>query len=418
MPGFDLRLRAYAEVIIQVGLNLQPGQHLLVAEPYELQGVARSADVIVNAIRSAATEAGLCTAGMIDVIWGDGGRLREFAAKKDWRGLTRLVADNAHKMNDHVQHGGALLFLVGSEPGLMEGVAPSQVADARRIGNEYFGGVVQQLMQGATNWTAVPAPSSGWADSVYADLPLDRRAAALWETVFEATRVPPGDPADGNSAAEKCRSRALASWEHHLRKLKKRRDELNAQRFGSLRYRGDRTDLTVTLPPEHLWCTANLRTKSGIPFVANLPTEEIFTLPHKDSAKGVAHIARPIAFGGSIIDGIELEFAEGRVVKATAQKGEALLHQLLDTDAGSSRLGEVALAAGELHEGDSSGENDSPSWSRGRFFHHTLLDENAGSHVAIGEGYGFCQRTPDTGALNHSLIHVDLPIAATANLLP
>ena len=140
-----------------------------------------------------------------------------------------------------------------------------------------------------------------------------------------------------------------------MKALEQRRDELNGQRFKSIRYEGPGTDLTVDLPREHLWCTASLRSKAGVRFVANLPTEEVFTLPHKDSARGKVRIARPITFGGAVIDGIELEFQRGRVINATARTGDLLLQRLLSTDPGACRLGEVALIVNS--DGDPSRES-------------------------------------------------------------
>jgi aminopeptidase len=416
MPDFELRLRNYAEVIVRIGLNLQRGQRLLIAEPYELQGVARSAEAMVEAIKAVALEAGGSTHTSIETIWGDGGRLREFALKRDWGGLARLVAANAEKMNEYVQRGDALLFLLGSQPRLMEGIAAKQVAELRGIGSEYFGGVAQQLMQGATNWTAAPAPAPDWADVVYADQPADQRLPLLWETIFGAMRIAkraplPSDRPNASASAEA----VLGDWRLHLQALNKRRDELNARRFKTLSYQGEGTDLPVTLPDEHRWCTASLRSKSGVAFVANLPTEEVFTLPHKNSAQGTVRIARPVTFGGTVIEGIELEFQNGRVVKAAAKTGETLLQCLLETDEGAGRLGEVAIVDANTRGGDSS-DPLAAAWQKHRFFRHALLDENASSHIALGEGYGFCLKSPNVAALNRSLIHVDLPIAAKANL--
>ncbi len=141
--------------------------------------------------------------------------------------------------------------------------------------------------------------------------------------------------------------------------------------------------------------------QSGRSFVANLPTEEVFTLPHRDSAEGTVRVSRPINYGGAVIDGISLEFHQGRVVSGAARTNDALLQQLLATDEGATRLGEVALV---MH---------TTTLARsGRLFHHPLLDENAGNHIALGEAYAFCLRSPDTAALNRSLVHVDLPLDA------
>lgn len=384
LPDFEPRLRAFAEVVIRVGLNLQPGQRLLIAEPYELQGVARSAEVIVEAVVRAAQ-------ADVEIIWGDGPRLREFAVNKDWRGFVQLVSAHARRYQNHVENRDALLFLQSSQPSLLDGVPPESVAELRRIAWEHFGPVAQQLVQGATNWTAAPAPTPAWAAAAYADLPPDQRLAALWQEVFTATRINEPSP--------------MAAWQLHLRLLQQQCSRLNAQRLRHLRYKGDGTDLTVALPPGHVWCTAQLSTKSGLPFVANLPTEEIFTAPHRDSADGIVRVSRAISYSGAVIDGIELEFKRGQVVAGSARTGAGLLERLLDTDEGARRLGEVAIVPEQTSLGRA-----------GRLFYHPLLDENAHSHVALGEAYSFCQRPPDRHALNRSLVHVDLPFDASVML--
>ena len=385
MPlDFAFRLRALVEVIVRVGLNLQPGQGLLIAEPFELQGVARGAEVIVNAVRAAAEAAGCPD---VSVIWGDGARLRQYAERADWRAYAALVAANAAQMQRAIDGGAALLFLQSSQPQLMAGIPAARVNEQHRIGWEHFGPVIQQLVAGASNWTIAPAPIPAWANAVYADLPSEQRLSALWSAVFGALRADAPDP--------------LAAWQAHLLGLRAQRDALNGRRLTALRYTGDGTDLTVALVPAHVWCTACLETKSGVPFVANLPTEEMFTAPDRDSATGVVRVARPVSYSGVIIDGIELEFARGRVVRARARTGEDLLHRLLDTDEGASRLGEVAFVPQVPAHGRS-----------GRHFIQPLLDENASNHIALGQAYGFTSRESDSLALNRSFIHIDLPLDA------
>lgn len=402
-----MRLAAYSELIVRTGLNLQPGQRLIIAEPYEDHGVSRSAGPLVEAIGTAALKVAGTAAGMIEIIWSDPTRLREFAAEGNWRGLSQMVAAHAHKINDHLGRRDAVLFLLGGRSGLMDGIPPARTAETRRIGNEYIGPVVQQLTQAATNWTAVPSPTQEWADAVFPELSAVERLPALWAAVLDTMRVPNAGPKTSGITAEE---EMFSSWNIHLRKLQKRSDELNAQRFTTLSYEGGGTDLTVSLPPEHRWCTAAMRTRSGISFLANLPTEEVFTSPHKDSAEGIVRVARPVVFGGAVIDGIELEFRSGRVVKAKATKNEALLLNLLETDPGAGRLGEVALVA-DASPRDRPGHTD-------RFFQHVLLDENACNHVALGAAYDFCLSAPNSAGLNQSLIHLDLPITAKAHLRP
>jgi aminopeptidase len=408
ISDFEPRLQCFAEVIVRVGLNLQPGQRLLVAEPYELQGVARSAESVIAAVSAAAG----CE---IEVIWGGAARLREFAEKRDARGFAHLVAANAARLQQVVHRGDALLILQGAHPGLFAGLAPEAVADLRRIGWEYFGPIAQQLAAGATNWTIAPAPSAEWAGFAYGDLPAADRLPALWTDVFAALRIPaPGGSAagSGGSSGHARADSALMAWDAHLAALTRRRDRLNAARLSQLRFCGGGTDLTVGLPAQHAWCTARLATKSGVPFVANLPTEEIFTAPHKDSASGRVRVARAINHGGTIIDGIELKFARGQVVDASARAGADLLRRLLETDEGAGRLGEVALVETNRAE-------TPPAPNAGaarRHFCHSLLDENTSHHIALGESYGFCMAAADPLALNRSLIHVDLPL--DANFLP
>ncbi len=399
LPDFAPRLRAFAEVIVRIGLNHQPGQRLLIAEPYELQGVARSAEVIVDEVRAAASGAG-CVPAAVEIIWGDSQQLRDFAARQDWRGFARLVEKHAVTMRQYVSNGDALLFLQGSQPTLLDGVAAEQVAELRRIGWEYFGPVAQMLMNGATNWTVAPAPSPEWAQAVYDDLTEPQRLDALWSEVFAACRI--GLTPTGANALT---ADALAAWRTHLAGLRLTRDQLNAQRHRTVRFQGDGTDLTVTLPAGHVWCTAQLTTRTGVEFVANLPTEEIFTLPGRDSAHGKVRVARPVNFGGVEIAGIELEFKAGQVTAAAARRNAPLLEQLLATDEGAVRLGEVALVPHPTSLGRS-----------GRLFRHALLDENTANHIALGESYGFCLKGPDRGAANRSLIHVDLPLDARVTL--
>ncbi len=170
----------------------------------------------------------------VEIIWGDGRRLREFALNRDWRGFVQLVDGNARRMQAYLQNQDALLFLQGSQPKLLDGLPSADVGELRRIAWEYYGPIAQQLVAGATNWTVAPAPSPGWASLVYADLPSARRLAALWEVVFEAMRITPD-------------SNPLAAWPVHLAALQKCRDALNAQKLKTLRYQGAGTDLTVAL---------------------------------------------------------------------------------------------------------------------------------------------------------------------------
>ena len=395
----DSSLHACAEVIVRIGLNLQPGQRLLIAEPYELQGVCPAASGLVRAVTARLLENG-CP--QPEAIWGDAPRLRQYAEQADWRGFTRLVTGHANRMQAHLSEGGAFLFPISSFPHLMKDIAPERVSELRRIAWEHFGPIVQRLTRGESQWTLVPAAAPEWADAVYPELPVEKRLGALEETLAAAMRVTtPRHSLSGIPDSPTQR------WQIHLNSLHELRDELNNNRRKFVRYQGEGTDLTVKLPAQHQWCTAQLTTKGGISFVANLPTEEVFTAPDRDSAEGTVRVARPVNYGGALIDGIELEFHHGLVVQASARTGAGLLERLLNTDDGSSRLGEIAVVP---HSRKLSGP---AGWqTSGRLFHHTLLDENAASHIALGESYPFCTRALFASGLNRSLVHVDLPLDA------
>ncbi len=428
-PDFPAPLRAMAEVIVRVGVNLQPGQPLLITEPYELHGVHPEAALLVEAIRTAVSELepGRPRPGF-EVLSSDPSRLRTLVETDDVRAYNALVSAHTRRMSQHLARGGAFLFLLSSQPQLMAGLPAERLARFDAIKWRHLGPVIQRLVRGASQWTLAPAPSAVWADAVFADLPTHERLPSLWRTVYQAMRVCGSNVGgalgpDGAESGGKLPPtfEPTGQWHTHLADLAQRRDELNVACHRRIRYTGPGTDLTLNLPRSHVWCTAQLTSKSGVPFVANLPTEEIFTAPHKNSATGTVRVARPVTYGGAVIDGIELEFRRGRVVRATATTGQDVLQYLLATDDGAGRIGEVAIVPGP--SGWASVSTPTPVAGRdigdhpnARLFHHTLLDENVANHIALGDAYRFCSRALLPLALNSSQVHLDLPLDATAEL--
>ncbi|MFT3829708.1 MAG: aminopeptidase [Opitutaceae bacterium] len=380
--GFEEQLRRYAEVIVRFGLNLRAGQRVLLAEPYELQGVARAAAPLVDVIATAVTRAG---GGEIETLWGDEAAWRAAAGGEGVRGFVSLLARATERVQAAIARGDALVFLVGVNPQLADGVPPVGAARVRRLGGEAYARYAPELLAGATNWTAAAAPTPAWADVVFPDLPRVERLARLWEAVLAAGRADRADP--------------LAAWAARAAELARRRDELNARRPRRVRFHGPGTDLTLEVPAAHRWCTALLTTRDGRPFAPNLPTEEVFTAPHAASAEGRLQVARPLFHAGAIIDGVELEFRGGDVVRARARIGAELLERVLAADRGACRLGEVALIEGAT-----------PVGRTGRCFRHALLDENALPHVALGDAYAFT--APQSTVRNRSVLHLDLPLEA------
>jgi aminopeptidase len=216
-----------------------------------------------------------------------------------------------------------------------------------------------------TNWLVTGYPLSSWAAKVFPDLPAGEQVERMWEAIFKVCRVDQPDP--------------LAAWEKHVHLLEARSQWLTRKQFASLHYTGPGTDLTIGLPEGHIWEGGGSTNKAGIFFIPNFPTEEVFTLPHRGKAEGVVRVTRPFSFLGSRIDGAQLTFSNGRVMDFKAERGEATLRSLLETDEGASHLGEAALVP-----------NSSPISQSGLLFHNELFDENASSHLALGRAYTSC----------------------------
>jgi aminopeptidase len=293
------------------------------------------------------------------------------------------------------EQGDAFLSIHAFDPDLLKDQDPELVATTQRVRNEHMLPFRQKLMQDAFNWCIISLPILSWANKIFPNDSPDAQLTKLWDNIFKICRADQPDP--------------IAAWEKHLADLKVRQDYLNAKRYTALKYTAPGTNLTMGLPEGHIWISGRHHTLTGIPFVANIPTEEVFTMPHKDQTEGAVTATRPLSYGGVVIEGFSLTFEKGRVVKMTAQKNEATLKKLIETDDGASRLGEVALVP-----------HSSPISQSGLMFYNTLFDENAANHLAIGRALRFCLEngaamTPEEFAAaggNFSLTHTDFMIGS------
>jgi aminopeptidase len=388
------QLDQYIDVILEVGLNLRAGQRLLI-EGSLLTGVDVALVPFVRRLAEAAYRRG---AAFVDVLWRDPQqdiiRLKESPRLSlehypRWPGAARL---------EHFEAGDAVLTIHADDPDLLAGFDPGLIAPHMAALREPVKPAFAHITRNAINWCVVAAPVPEWAAKVLPDAPAGEREGRLWQLIFETCRVAPG--AD-----------AVAAWRQHVAELGARAAYLNRKQYGTLVYSGPGTHLTVGLPPGHIWQGGGARSETGIEFVPNLPTEEIFTLPHRTRVDGDVTSTKPFAYGGATIDGMSLTFAEGKVVRFSARTGEGILGKLLQTDEGSIRLGEVALVP-----------NSSPVSRLGVTFHNALFDENAASHLALGDAYRFSLKgaaamSPSEFAAvggNHSDIHSDFMIGSGA----
>lgn len=379
---FEDLLRAYADLAVRVGLALRPGQRVVLRGPVEA----------AEFIRAAADAAYRAGARYVEVLWSD--------ARVTRSRLEHAPADSLDIVPEHlvagqlaaVERGDAFLAVSAEDPDIFQGVDGERLATLQRAGQKAMREVSERRVN-EVNWCVVAAPSAGWAATVFPELPEGERVARLWREIFAATRADRPDP--------------VAAWREHLRVLEARRDGLNERRFAALRFRGPGTDLRVGLADGHEWVAGLSRTPTGIDYVPNLPTEEVFTAPHRERVDGTVRASKPLAYGGRLIEGIELTFEEGRVTSFDATRNRDTLATLLDTDEGARRLGEVALVP-----------NSSPISRSGILFNNTLFDENAASHLALGRAYrmtvrGGAELSADEAAaagLNDSMAHVDFMV--------
>jgi aminopeptidase len=388
---FDDSLRRYAELTIKIGLNLQPGQRLIISDPRRA-GVPLEIAPLVRHLVEYAYKAG---APLVDVVWRDDAvqRLRFQHAPRD--SFEEWPTSQPKGLLEHFERGGALLSIQAANPDLLTDQDLNLVALLQKTAYAQYLPTSDFTSRNLVQWCVIAASYAGWARKVFPDLPPAAGEAKLWEALFRVCRADLPDP--------------IAAWKEHVRQLVARSEYLNRKRYRRLHYTGPGTDLTLGLPPDHLWNAAQSKTPKDIAFTANLPTEEVFTLPHSAEAEGTIVASRPLNYGDTLIDGFTVKFAGGRAVEAHARSGETVLRKMLAADANGSRLGEVALVP-----------HSSPISQSGIMFYNTLLDENCASHLAFGRAYKFCMRGGESmsdeafvaAGGNHSILHVDFMVGS------
>jgi len=380
-----VKLDRLAEVAVKVGLRLQPGQDLLLTAP----------SVALPLVRRVAEHAYKAGAGLVTSFFSDEeltlaryrfGHDAGFDRAADWlyQGMAKAFSENT-----------ARLAIVGDNPMLLSGQDPAKVARASKANSKAYQPALEKITNFDTNWNIIAFPSPSWAKLVFPDVPEEVAVAKLADAIFSASRVDQEDAVD--------------AWERHNAVLRKRTDWLNGQRFSALHYTGPGMDLTIGLADGHEWEGGASTAKNGITCNANIPTEEVFTTPHCRRVSGYVVSSKPLSYQGTLIDNIAVKFEDGRIVEAKASRGEEVLNKVLDTDEGARRLGEVALVP-----------HSSPISKSGLLFYNTLFDENAASHIALGQCYAKCfvdgtKLSPEQIAAqggNRSLIHIDWMIGA------
>lgn len=384
---FEQKLEQYADLVVEVGLNLRPGQRLFILKaPIE-------AAPLVRLIADRAYQAG---ATLVEILWSDDqlvySRLRY--APRD--SFDEIAAWKYKGFHEATERGDAILSIRGEDPDLSREFDPDLVAQMQKTQWAHARPGLEVTGRNGTNWTVIAAPIQSWASKVFPDLPPDQALAQLWQQVFAICRLDKPDP--------------VAAWQAHTAELAARHRYMNEKAYVGLAYRGGGNDFRVGLPAGHIWKGGSSVTQDGHRFNANLPTEEIFTMPHKDQTEGVVRASLPLSYAGALIHDFTLTFERGRVVDASAREGEKLLRNLVQTDEGAARLGEVALVP-----------HSSPIARSGILYYDGLLDENAASHLALGKAYainieGGEHMTKEAFAAaggNYSIVHVDFMVGSS-----
>ena len=379
------RLAKLARTAVRVGLNLQPGQELVMTASVEALPLAR-------AITSEAYKAG---ASLVTTLFSD-----EESTLARYRHAPDDSFDKASGwlfdgMAAAFRGGAARLAIAGEDPSLLAGQDAEKVSRANRARSTAYRPALKLIAGFDINWNIVSAATPAWAQAVFPDDAEDVAVAKLWDAIFASSRIDTDDP--------------VAAWTAHNAYLHDRARHLNQRRYGALRFTGPGTDLTVGLADDHEWHGGSSKAKNGIVCNPNIPTEEVFTTPHKDRVSGFVSSTKPLSYQGTLIDRISVRFEGGRIIEADAASGKDVLNKVLETDEGSRRLGEVALVP-----------YSSPISKSGLLFYNTLFDENAASHIALGQSYSQCflnggQMSPEelaTRGANSSLIHIDWMIGS------
>ena len=386
----EAKFKEYAKLLVEVGVNIQKGQTLVIGSPVDCAWFARLCARAAYA------------AGCREVVmrWSDDELTREKYLHAEDSVFDSLPAWQAEFDNGYARQGAAFLHISARDPENLVGVDPDRIARSQRSSGEALREYRELTMSNTVPWCIGSIPIPSWARKVFPGCPEDEAVEKLWEAIFQTVRV------DGSGAA-------VDRWREHLAGLKGHMDRLNGLNLESLHYTNSLgTDLTIRLPEGHIWAAGSSATKSGLPFIANMPTEEVFTAPLRNGVDGVVCSSMPLVHNGVVIDKIRFQVREGKIVEASAQTGEDALKAAITLDEGASYFGEVALVP-----------YDSPISRQKLLYYNTLFDENASCHLAFGEAYpeclqggaGMSKEERKARGLNDSITHVDFMVG-TADL--
>ncbi|MCF6460226.1 aminopeptidase [Clostridium sp. Cult3] len=386
MKDFNIMLDEYAKLCVEVGINLQKGQPLVINAPVE------GADFV----RLVAKHAYALGAKEVHVNWNDEALIKmkyENAPMEVFENFPKWYADG---LEEYAEEGAGFLSIYSQDPELLKEIDPKKIAANNRASSMALKDFRKYTMNDLNAWCVVSIPTQGWANRVFPEVSDEEAMKKLWQAIFMATRMDLEDP--------------IKAWEEHLKNLEEKVNFLNEKKFKKLHYKSSNgTDLEVELPEGHIWAGGGGKNSKDVFFVANMPTEEVFTMPLKTGVNGIVHSTKPLNYGGNLIDNFKLTFENGKVVDFEAKQGYEVLKDLFSLDEGAKHLGEVALVP-----------YDSPISNSNIIFLNTLFDENASCHFAFGKAYptnieggeNMTDEELEKAGVNDSLTHVDFMVGS------
>ncbi|EOK12489.1 aminopeptidase [Enterococcus faecalis] len=386
LENFNENLKKYARLIAETGVNVQDNHTVVLQISVDQAPLARL--ITEEAYRLGAAE--------VIVQWSDETIQREFLAHAATDRIENVPQYKIDQTDDWIAKGASRISVVSSNPDALAGVDAQRVAAFQATNGKALVNLRKATQANKVSWTVVAAASEGWAAKVFPELATsEEQVDALWNEIFKTTRIYEENP--------------VIAWNIHDKKLQEKAAELNEQQFTALHYTAPGTDLTIGLPKNHLWEGAGSYNARGEEFMANMPTEEVFTAPDSRRVDGYVSSTKPLSYAGTIISGMKFTFKDGKVVDFSAEQGEEALKNLLAIDEGAKHLGEVALVP-----------DPSPISQSGLIFYNTLFDENASNHLAFGSAYAFnlqggtemSEEELAAAGLNRSQTHVDFMVGS------
>lgn len=386
LPNFKENLAKYAKLLVSTGINVQPGHTVQLTIAVDQAELAR---LIVK-------EAYALGAAEVLVNWSDDVIARERLVNVDVERLEQVHPQRVAEMNYLLEHKSSRLVVLSDDPGAYDGVDPEKLSRSARAISQALNPMRQATQANKISWTLGAASGLEWAKKVFPNATSDEEAVdLLWDQIFKTCRIYEEDP--------------IKAWEEHEARLVAKAKVLNDEQFVKLHYTAPGTDLVLGMPKNHLWEAAGSINAQGEKFIANMPTEEVFTAPDYRVADGYVTSTKPLSYNGNIIEGIKVTFKDGEIIDVTAEKGDEVMKKLVFDNAGARGLGEVALVP-----------DKSPISQSGVTFFNTLFDENASNHLAIGQAYAFSieggtemsQEELKEAGLNRSDVHVDFMIGS------